>query len=979
MNKLRFISLIFLLASLFLQSRIGFAQSSSPNASAIIYLSNSGYNIALAVAYSPTGKEFAVGSTNGITIFDDSTKEQKLLIKSDTWVRAIAYSSTGDKLAAAFFDNTAKLINPRTGDIEKVFLHPEWVRCVNFTPDDQYLITCADDNYVRFWNVSNGVLYRSIKFNQPLRTIAISPNGLLLAIGLQDGSIEIFDTNKFTWITTLLGHKGWVRSLAFSPDNTLLASGAFDATIIVWDLGQMSDRFTLKGHQSSILSLTFTNNGKYLISGSVDRSIKLWDVHNGENVKTLTGHEGFIYSVAVSGDDSHILSGGADNTVRIWDLNDSQLGIQGYLQNTPKDCRACHHPTMDTQPPKVIQVSCEMCHSNGVSFNFCPAFPHNNQKNSFTSISMIGTKIGIPVAGDSLAIVINYPDNGETLYTSDLYRAPLQISGQVYFSGNKSNLIVRLLIFEKEQSIPYSTLTTHPTVNGKFAFKVVYNPNGSKPISSKAGELSCAECHDDAQLQGELPGGDVKIRVEVMASNVIASDERWVKVDISKNTTVTVAVRDASNHLPVSNIPVEISTNLLNWRTRYAKSLTNESGLAKVSIERLTLSPTIYQISIPKTVYNGFWYEGTQPITIPLNTADSTLPIITMSVIKSSGQINGMITGIKEFDNLQVAAIHIPEIDHQYVNISTNGSFQFRDLMSGDYLIGLISNKKSSITYYSKPIEIELEKENQVNATVNVISGNTLQGKIVDKKDISIPFAKVSSGNYETWVEPLTGNFSLPKIDDNQLLQVRAPGYYSSELILNASSEITEVKLTPRDDTKIIHWENGYSYLPAETQYEKKEEGIDIYKGWVWGNALTNPSITVIAGKLKAKVENGRFFLEYLPPNIGWFYLADGNASMTVDDGDIMAIHPDEIIYFNQDHVTQPMLYDANILTLIRSKNKINLTFSPEPTFLEKINHQFNTISINVIQGITLITYLFAVGIILVLPILFVTKRIRKK
>ncbi len=67
-------------------------------------------------------------------------------------------------------------------------------------------------------------------------SLAISPNGQRLAMGLADGTVRVWSLiDELTSPPIILrGHEGWVEALAYSPDGRTLASGGNDGTIRFW-------------------------------------------------------------------------------------------------------------------------------------------------------------------------------------------------------------------------------------------------------------------------------------------------------------------------------------------------------------------------------------------------------------------------------------------------------------------------------------------------------------------------------------------------------------------------------------------------------------------------------------------------------------------------------------------------------------------------------------------------------------------------
>ena len=165
-----------------------------------------------------------------------------------------------------------------------------------------------------------------------ITSIAISPDGDLLAAGTEIGDIHIWKADRATYISALKGHSAWVRSVNFSPDGQLLASCSSDTTIRLWDVETSECHQILEGHTSRVRSAVFNQDGKILISASSDETIMIWSVSDGKKLGVLHGHKNVVFSLAFNSQDNTLFSGSFDNSIKVWDVKAGHLikTLQGH-------------------------------------------------------------------------------------------------------------------------------------------------------------------------------------------------------------------------------------------------------------------------------------------------------------------------------------------------------------------------------------------------------------------------------------------------------------------------------------------------------------------------------------------------------------------------------------------------------------------------------------------------------------------------
>jgi WD40 repeat protein len=113
---------------------------------------------------------------------------------------------------------------------------------IAFSPDSKRLAMAGPNNVIELRDPESGQVVGNIAnaHAAPLRGLAYSHDGFLLASCSQDGTVKIWDVlsgKEPLRLRAILKdhHPHWVTDVAFSPDSKYLASASYDATVKIWD------------------------------------------------------------------------------------------------------------------------------------------------------------------------------------------------------------------------------------------------------------------------------------------------------------------------------------------------------------------------------------------------------------------------------------------------------------------------------------------------------------------------------------------------------------------------------------------------------------------------------------------------------------------------------------------------------------------------------------------------------------------------
>ena len=157
--------------------------------------------------------------------------------------------------------------------------------------DDYYLnllswgyhnvIAVALRQSVYLWYANDGRIVKLLTLSdhdQYITSVQWAPMENILAVGLSNNMVQLWDTVAVQLIRAMTGHSNRVSSLSWNT-NHYLSSGSRDSTILNHDIRQpMNVISTFHGHSQEVCGLAWAPDGLTLASGGNENLLLIWDV-----------------------------------------------------------------------------------------------------------------------------------------------------------------------------------------------------------------------------------------------------------------------------------------------------------------------------------------------------------------------------------------------------------------------------------------------------------------------------------------------------------------------------------------------------------------------------------------------------------------------------------------------------------------------------------------------------------------------------
>jgi len=145
------------------------------------------------------------------------------------------------------------------------------------------IFVCTDGGKALGWKEVGGCTVEG-----GVRGISVHPSGdYFAAVGERVWFLCESDSGAIVATVESGSDDAGFTSICFHPDGLILATGCTDGSIQIWDLKTQKSVSTFTGHEGDITSLSFSQNGYYLASAG-DFTVRVWDLRYQSQAVSLT-------------------------------------------------------------------------------------------------------------------------------------------------------------------------------------------------------------------------------------------------------------------------------------------------------------------------------------------------------------------------------------------------------------------------------------------------------------------------------------------------------------------------------------------------------------------------------------------------------------------------------------------------------------------------------------------------------------------
>lgn len=274
------------------------------------------------IAFAPGRNEFFASDSNGKVLKWDLSSNQKdfrIIVTGSEVFDVLAVSPKADWLACGGASSAIKMV-PVTGSDPGYELkgHSGRIKSLIFSYDGKFLYSAAIDGRVLKWDLTVRTSIDLATDMMNITSIDLSTNNRYFA-GISDqGKALVWNPELATEKFRIEPSGKRIKSIKFKPDEERLAVGYDDGIVELWDIASKKKISEIQAHSGEVNDIRFNSKSAQLATAGNDGALKLWDTDDLKNPPvSFEDNNGVVAAFEFSPDGEILLAGNSGNQPRI--------------------------------------------------------------------------------------------------------------------------------------------------------------------------------------------------------------------------------------------------------------------------------------------------------------------------------------------------------------------------------------------------------------------------------------------------------------------------------------------------------------------------------------------------------------------------------------------------------------------------------------------------------------------------------------
>lgn len=284
------------------------------------------------VSFSPDG-------TLALLALDDMTarvidlysgKQRGNSLAHDAAIVALGINGQNNTIATACADQIIRVCEvPRENALAALTDLNEPVRAVASSARGNVVAVAGNQGTLKIFAMPRRQLYASPRVEFPLVSLQVSNNGGWLASGTDRAKVILWSLSEDQPSRRTINLEGRPTAIGFTANSKTLAVASevtVEGTAVVrfWDCANAEPHFLTLSHPETITCMAFRPETSVLATGCTDGNLRFWDSQTGKRMGKSIGLGDKITTIAYSSNGALMATGTESGKLRLWDSGNGE-------------------------------------------------------------------------------------------------------------------------------------------------------------------------------------------------------------------------------------------------------------------------------------------------------------------------------------------------------------------------------------------------------------------------------------------------------------------------------------------------------------------------------------------------------------------------------------------------------------------------------------------------------------------------------